>query len=77
MPKLVLLALADMAGSSSDQAWPSIEYLVQRTGSSRSTVLRSLETLVNLKVIEVIKRPNRTNTYKLLGCQRDTPMVSQ
>lgn len=77
MPKLVLLALADMAGSSSDQAWPSIEYLVQRTGSSRSTVLRSLETLVNLKVIEVIKRPNRTNTYKLLGCQSDTPMVSE
>lgn len=77
MPKLVLLALADMAGSSSDQAWPSVEYLVERTGMSRCSVMRAVQTLVNFKLVEVERRPNRTNIYRICKSHCETPVVSE
>jgi len=77
MPKLVLLALADMAGSSSDQAWPSIGYLVERTGMSRCSVMRAVQTLVNFKLVEVERRPNRTNIYRICKSHCETPVVSE
>lgn len=77
MPKLVLLALADMAGAGSDQAWPSIEYLQEKTGMGRNTVMRAIQTLSNLKLVEVEKRSNRTNIYRICKSHSGTTVVPE
>ena len=77
MPKLVLLALADMAGTGSDQAWPSITYLEEKTGMGRNTVLRSLSVLAQMRLVEVEKRPNRTNIYRICKSHSGTTAVPE
>jgi len=77
MPKLVLLALADMAGSGSDQAWPSVQYLVDKTGMSRCSVMRSIQHLVSMELVKVQKRPNKTNVYQIWKSHSETPVVSE
>ena len=77
MPKLVLLALADMTGAQGESAWPSLGYLVDKTGMSRCSVIRAISSLVEAGLVVVEKRPNRSNLYQLQGYQRETAIVSE
>ncbi len=77
MPKMVLLALADMAGQGGDQAWPSVQYLVDKTGMSRCSVMRSVQHLVSMGLVKVQKRPNKTNVYQIWKSHSETPVVSE
>jgi len=77
MPKLILLALADMTGAQGESAWPSMGYLVEKTGMSRCSVIRAISSLVEAGLVVVEKRPNRSNIYQLQGYQRETMAVSE
>ena len=71
MHKLVLLAIADFAGRDNNSAWPSIDTLANRCGVSKRTVIRSLGSLEKAKLLVIEARPNKSNLYKLQGCQID------
>lgn len=62
--KLVLLALADHINRHG-KAWPSIARLSERTNLHRATVIRALETLTGLGLIEVDNRNGSVNHYRL------------
>ncbi len=61
--KLALLALADHADNQG-YCWPSIPRIVERTGLSRATIYRSIDTLTALGVLQLVKR-NSGNAYYL------------
>lgn len=61
--KLALLALADHADNHG-YCWPSIPRIVERTGLSRATIYRSIDTLTALGVLQLVKR-NGGNAYYL------------
>lgn len=76
--KLVLLALADHADGNG-LCWPSISRLEQRTSLSRSSVIRALAELEQLRLIERTRRGPTSNSYLLPSvtvtpekCQPDT-----
>lgn len=83
--RLVLLAIADQAGSDGLDAWPSIATIAQRCRVSTRTVQRSIAALVELGELEVgmqaggpdrIRRDRRPNLYALplvAGCHLDVP----
>lgn len=80
--KLVLLALADHINKHG-KAWPSLTRLSERTNLHRATVIRALEVLTGLGLIEVDSRQGVVNRYRLsielvAGCDRsETPDPSQ
>jgi len=87
LAKWVLVSLAHHENSNSGHCFPSLDRLVKVTGLSRSTVIRCLKKLVDLKLIK--KHPDRgkSNHYEFLfeykvvrfekkGCHTDTPLVS-
>jgi DNA-binding transcriptional MocR family regulator len=76
--KLVLLALADHADSNG-LCWPSISRIEQRTGLSRSSVIRALADLEERRLIARTRRGPTSNSYTLPSvtvtpekCQPDT-----
>lgn len=75
LTKLVLLALADHSGANWSVAYPSQQYLADKCGISRSSVVRALEELIDLGLVVKENRPNSSNRYSLkLQCQDDTTM---
>lgn len=87
-PKMVLIHLSDWFNELEDSAWPSIPKLVERTGLSRSTVIRSTQWLVDNKLVIVEHRFSggwkKSNRYRLAlgvmaiqGCHSDTTVVSE
>jgi DNA-binding transcriptional MocR family regulator len=64
--KLVLLALADHADEHG-HCWPGIGRIEQRTGLSRSTVIRALAELETGRLIERTRRGSTSNSYNLIG----------
>jgi len=88
LAKWVLVSLAHHENSNSGHCYPSIDRLVKVTGLSRSTVLRCLKKLVDMKLIK--KHPDRGKSthyeflfeYKVVRfeknqCLTDTPPVSE
>lgn len=80
--KFVLVALADHADEDGT-CWPGLDRLTTVTCLSRSTIIRALEKLERVGLLRRTKRPNKSNTYALVGftvtpaqCQGDTPEVS-
>ena len=65
--KLVLLALADHANDKG-HCWPSMERLQDRTGLSRATVYRAIDTLTGIGLVQMVKR-GRANNYNLAMSQ--------
>jgi len=63
--KLVLLSLADHANATG-YCWPSIARIVQRTGLSRATVFRSIETLTGLGLVAQAYEQGKVNKYTLI-----------
>jgi DNA-binding transcriptional regulator GbsR (MarR family) len=85
LAKWVLVTLAHHENSNTGHCFPSIDRLVKLTGLSRSTVIRCLKKLVDLRLIH--KHPDRgkSNHYEFLfeykvirknQCQSDTTPVS-
>lgn len=81
--KFVLVALANYANEDGT-CWPGFERLCQATCLSRSTIIRALEKLETSGLLRRTKRPNKSNTYELVGvrqtpakCQTDTSVVSE
>lgn len=62
--KLVLLALADHADSDG-HCWPGFERLAEMTGLHRATIVRCLDKLEEHELIARVRRPNKSNTYRL------------
>ncbi len=63
--KLVLLAVADHQNSKTNEAFPSIQTICQRTELSRRSVIRSLDKLCGLGlIIETGSRAGRTKQIK-------------
>lgn len=62
--KLVLLSLADHANTTG-YCWPSIARLSKRTGLSRATIFRSIETLTGLGLIAQSYTQGKVNKYTL------------
>lgn len=63
--KLVLLSLADHANKSG-YCWPSIARLSKRTGLSRATIFRSIETLTGLGLVAQAYEQGKVNKYNLI-----------
>jgi hypothetical protein len=61
----VLLAIADRANDEGCDAWPSLATLCVKTQLHRSTVIRSIERLVELGELDVRVSPGRSNRYRL------------
>lgn len=75
LTKLVLLALADHSGANWSVVYPSQQYLADKCGISRSSVVRALEELIHLGLVVKETRPNSSNRYSLkLQCQDDTTL---
>ena len=51
LTKLVLLALADHSGANWSVAYPSQQYLADKCGISRSSVVRALEECVAVRLL--------------------------
>lgn len=51
---------------SSDEAWPSQETLVEKTGCSLKTVSRAVKALVDIGVIEVFRHQMGVNHYRFV-----------
>tara|TARA_R100000008_G_C3563531_1_gene157672 strand:+ start:114 stop:776 length:663 start_codon:yes stop_codon:yes gene_type:complete len=88
LAKWVLVSLAHRENSKSGHCFPSIEMLVKDTGLSRSTVLRCLKKLVDLKLIRKHPDRGRSTHYEFLfkykvvrfeknQCHTDTTPVSE
>jgi DNA-binding MarR family transcriptional regulator len=67
-PKFVLLVLANYADDRG-LAWPSLPVLTKDTGIKRSTLIECIKKLVELGLIEKVKRYKRnlkvSNMYRL------------
>lgn len=63
--KLVLLSLADHANATG-YCWPSIARLAKRTGLSRATIFRSIETLTGLGLVSQAYEQGKVNRYNLI-----------
>lgn len=63
--KLVLLSLADHANATG-YCWPSIARLSKRTGLSRATIFRSIETLTGLGLVAQSYTQGKVNKYTLI-----------
>ncbi len=63
--KLVLLSLADHANVTG-YCWPSIARLSKRTGLSRATIFRSIETLTGLGLVAQAYEQGKVNKYNLI-----------
>lgn len=63
--KLVLLSLADHANATG-YCWPSVARLVKRTGLSRATIFRSIETLTGLGLVSQAYEQGKVNRYNLM-----------
>ena len=85
LAKWVLVTLAHHENSNTGHCFPSIDRLVKLTSLSRSTIIRCLKKLVDLKLIH--KHPDRgkSNHYEFLfeykvirknQCHTDTTLVS-
>ena len=70
--KLVLLALADHADEHG-HCWPGIARIEQRTGLSRSTVIRALAELETGRLIERTRRGTTSNSYTLTSVTMTPP----
>ncbi len=73
MQKIVLLSLADRANEQ-NYCYPSFDRLMKDTGSSRSSIIRSLLALEGLGFIARIHRKNdkgnnTSNAYQLIGVE--------
>jgi hypothetical protein len=65
--KSVMAALADRANPGHDwQAWPSIEWLVKRTGFCDSAVRQALKRLAKMGLIEAKRRFSQTTIYSIM-----------
>ena len=65
MAKLILLYIADHYNDSTQQAWPSIDRLVELSGASRATVIRKLKLLTDMGIVTKTQRYNKTNMYQI------------
>lgn len=73
--KLLLLAISDHASDDGTNAWPSIQRLMEKTGTDRRTVQRNLRKLEEVGFLRVERRNGRASYYTVLmeGRQIDTP----
>lgn len=70
MDRFTLVVIASHCGENG-QAWPSIATLASEMGCSVATVKRSLRRLRDLGELEVRRRPNASNVYRItLGGER-------
>lgn len=77
--KLVLIGIADRYNDEYKYAWPSIEWLSVAADCSQRTVMRKVKKLEQMGYIDVERRPNKGNRYKLKygvgdNLSRDTAM---
>ena len=67
--KLVLLSLADRAGEK-DDCYPSIKRLVHDTGLNRKTIMKAIQDMTALGLLDSKRTAfGRSNTYRLIGVQ--------
>jgi len=67
--KLVLLSLADRAGEK-DDCYPSIKRLVHDTGLNRKTIMKAIQDMTALGLLDSKRKAfGRSNTYSLIGVQ--------
>ena len=62
--RLVLIYLADFCNEEKGYAWPSIKKLSGRTGLSRSTVKRSISSLVEKELVETAAQSRAINGHR-------------
>ncbi len=83
--KFVLVALANRANKKTGECWPSQKDISKDTGQSERTVVRNIQVLVNMKIIEVFERRNNagfksSNLYVLsdkMSHESNKPQVSK
>lgn len=63
--RLVLLALADFANDEGE-AWPTVPNLAEKCNLGVRTVNRSVTDLVSAGLLELRRRPNKSNVYTVL-----------
>jgi hypothetical protein len=61
--RLLLVIIADCVNKGDGYAWPSLQYLVARSGYSRRTVVEHLARLREVGALKVTQRPGRPNHY--------------
>jgi Helix-turn-helix domain len=73
--KLVLLALADHVRMGTDNCWPSISTLIEKTELSRRAIQGSLKRLTEKGCIKVIYTRNHSNTFTLWITPEQLPLT--
>jgi len=73
--KYVLLALADHARDDGTRIYPSVKTVCRKTGFSRRTVQRHINTLLDLDVLAIVKKSvHYATTEYLIRCDKLTPL---
>lgn len=73
--KLVLLAMANCHNEDTDQCYPSISYIVNRTGLNERTVIKSIRSLTEGGYIDAKKSHGAVNRYTIKP-DRTTPKTT-
>jgi DNA-binding transcriptional regulator PaaX len=61
----VLVVLASYCRNGSNECWPSVDKLTQRSGFSRRHILNALARLEAAGAIQVVRRHRRGNRYRV------------
>jgi GTP-sensing pleiotropic transcriptional regulator CodY len=67
-PKLLLLALADIADQY-DTCEPKVDYLVERVGVTRMTIFVSIKSLEDGGLLRVLRRPGHASVYQIVAME--------
>ena len=68
--KLIYQAIASHLRNGEEWVWPSLDRLAEMTSCGRRTIIRSIEQLRRLALIETEQQPGISTRYKLLSAEK-------